>query len=141
MSAQPYTVAAAVAAELVAQFAGEMTVTSKALPGATLAELASPLATVVPRTVEPTQVSRALVTKDVVIEIGIQQHLDDTDTDTQVAALAALAEAVLDHLWRLPLPTLPAAQFLAAELNPICDTDLLRSMRVYCGIVRVTYRV
>lgn len=135
-----FDIAIAVAAELNAGFAGEFTAAVVAAPLRAVDELQVLTVQVVPRAVQPAQVSRGTRAVDVTVDIGIQQHLG-AEFEGNAPALAAKAEAVLAYMWDRTLASKPAARFVGAVLEPVVDHELLRSKHVFLSVVSVTYRV
>ncbi|OPZ26316.1 MAG: hypothetical protein BWZ02_02078 [Lentisphaerae bacterium ADurb.BinA184] len=134
-----FDIAAAVAAELNTGFAGEFTATLTALPGAGIDDLETSRVSVVPRAVQPAQATRTRRGLDVTVDIGIQRKVG-ADLESDVPALAGLAQRVLDFLWRRPLAAAPTAVFLDAVNEPVFAPEHLEQLRVFTSVVTVSYR-
>lgn len=134
-----FDIAAAVTAELNTGFAGEFTAVLTALPGAKIEDLEAVKVSVVPKALQPAQATRAGRSLEVTVDIGIQKRIG-ADLDTDVLALADLAQRVLDYLWRRPLATAPGAVFLNAANEPVFAPEHLEQMRVFTSVVTVSYR-
>ena len=135
-----FDIAAAVVTELNTGFAGEFTAERTPLPGAAIDELKDLKVAVVPKSLAPVQVTRRDRALDVTVDIGIQKKLGGT-LEAEVESLCGLAERITAFLPDQRLSAVPGAAFQSVVNEPIYDPEHLQQLRVFTGVVSVTYRV
>lgn len=104
-----------------------------------LEDLATLQVTVVPRALEPSLAARGTRTRDVTVEIGVQQQVDPASLPA-VDALVTLVEELVDDLEGQRLPDYPNAAFVSLTSEPIAAAEHLREKRVFTALIAVTYR-
>ena len=141
MSSQVATVAAAVVTALNAgTFVSAFTAERKYLPAVTLETLADALKVyVVPRTRVLERASRAVVEKDLRVDVAIMKRFGTTDP-TDIDPLMELSEQIADFFVPGALSGTDAF-FVRAEQDPIIDYEKLATDRVFMGVVSLTFRV
>lgn len=95
---------------------------------------------VVPRAVLVTGASRSTNYYDLSVDIGVQRRVDPNDP-AQVDALLDLVEQIGDHLRLKRLDTLPAAQWIGSEHEPVLAAEHLERLSVFTSVLTVTYRL
>ena len=95
---------------------------------------------VVPRSLTVAAASRSSGFFDAAIDIGVQRRVDPDDP-AQVDALHGLVEQVGDRLRLSPLETLPGAQWIASEHDPLLAAEHLERLSVFTSVLTVTYRL
>jgi hypothetical protein len=150
MASQTAAIADGVAAALNAApggtFSQAFTAERKYQPQFTLADLAVLRVSVVPRGRDLERLTRALVRKDVLIDVGLHKHLPD-DTDPAAAAGNAsidpylqLAEEIADY-FESAKPAAAGAPFLRSEHAALWDPQRLRENRIFFSLITLTYRL
>ena len=138
--ATAFDIAAAVVTELNTGFPAEFTAERTPLPGAKLDELTDLKVSVVPKSMEPVQVTRGTRALDVTIDVGIQKKLG-AGLEAEVESLCGLAERILKFFPGHALSEAPGAQFQSVVNDPIYDPEHLQQLRVFTSVVSVTYRI
>lgn len=115
-----------------------ITAVREVLPEFDLAQLAQPRVSVVPKAIETTGATRALVQFDYQVDIGVQQKL--TDPQTQVPQLCSLVEQIGNYLRRRPLPQVPGLAWVSQQMDPIYAPPHLAEQRVFTSVLTLTYR-
>lgn len=128
-------IADAVAAELSVL---PLNVQRRVLPEYELAELKELVVTVVPKSVQITNVTRQSTGYEVAIDIGIQQKVG-TDLDAEVLVLSGVVSDIAAYLNRRTLAAYPAARFKSIANEPVYASDVLHERRVFVSVVTVTY--
>ncbi len=108
-------------------------------PRFNLAEMDVLHVSVVPRSITEKQLSRALVSYDCGIDVGIQQRtpMDQPTLD----ALTKLVAEIADRLRNNPLTAMPDARLMALNNEPVFAPDHLDELRQFTSVLTVTYRV
>ncbi len=143
MSSVTLELADAVAATLNAgAFSQEFTAVRSHLPDYDLSEVKALTVTVVPKSLEIAKASRESAYFDAAIDIGVQQKIDgDAEAArAMVDGLIALVEEIVDHLRGRRLEGAPDAVWMAIANDPVFDRDHMERLRVFTGVVTVTYR-
>lgn len=116
-------------------------------PRRELIELADPVVTVVPKAIALSGASRSTVTRDVQVDVALQQKLantntpdSDADTDAAIDPLAALAESLAEHLSRRRLDAPPAVAWRQTEADPLYVVEHLDELAVFTAVITLTYR-
>ena len=129
-------IADAVAAELANL---PMTVHRRVLPSFELAELKDLTVTVVPKSVQITNVTRDATGYEVAIDIGIQRKIGK-DTDAEVATLSGVVSSIIAFLNRRSLATCNA-RFKTLANEPVYAPEMLSEKRLFLSVVTATYLV
>jgi len=95
---------------------------------------------VVARSVQVTGATRSTNFFDVSTDIRVQRRVDPNDP-AQIDALLDLVEQIGDHLRLKALDTMPSAQWLASEHDPILAAEHLERLSVFTSVLTVTHRV
>jgi len=95
---------------------------------------------VVPRSLTVANASRATNFFDAAIDVGVQRKVDPNDP-AQIDALLDLVERIGDHLRLKRLGTLPEAQWLTSEHDPILAAEHLERLSVFTSVLTLTYRL
>lgn len=95
---------------------------------------------VVPRSLTVANASRATNVFDASIDVGVQRKVDPNDP-AQIDALLDLVERIGDHLRLKRLGTLPEAQWLTSEHDPILAAEHLERLSVFTSVLTLTYRL
>lgn len=98
--------------------------------------------TVVPKSQEIAKASRDSAYFDAAIDVGVQKKIegDEAESRAMVDGLIALVEEIVDRLRGRRLEAAPDAVWMAIANDPIFDRDHLDRLRVFTGVVTVTYR-
>jgi len=118
-------------------FCEPIVVMRRVLPEFELAELKTLTVTVVPKSVEMTNVTRQSTSYEVAIDIGIQQKIGK-DTDAEVLRLSGIVSEIVAFLNRR---TLPPARFKTIANEPVYAPEMLGEKRLFLSVVTVTYTV
>lgn len=104
-----------------------------------LAEMDQLHVSVVPRSIAEKQLSRALVSYDCGIDVGIQQRspLDQTSLDGLTKLVAEIAE----RLRSTRLSVLPDARLMQIANEPVFAPVHLGELRQFTSVLALTYRV
>jgi hypothetical protein len=94
----------------------------------------------VPRSLTVANASRATNVFDASIDVGVQRKVDPNDP-AQIDALLDLVERIGDHLRLKRLGTLPEAQWLTSEHDPILAAEHLERLSVFTSVLTLTYRL
>jgi len=94
---------------------------------------------VVPRSITEKQLSRALVSYDCRIDVGIQQRspMDQPTLDALTTLVAEIAERLRTH----KLSLLPEARLVQLNNEPVFAPDHLDELRQFTSVISATYRV
>lgn len=95
---------------------------------------------VVPRGVVVANASRSMNFFEVSIDVGVQKRVDP-EQPAQVDALHDLVEQISDHLRLKRLDTMPEAQWLTSEHEPVLAAEHLERLSVFTSVLTVTYRL
>ena len=108
-------------------------------PRFNLADMDTLHVSVVPRSITEKQLSRALVSYDCGIDVGIQQRspMDQPTLD----ALTKLVAEIADRLRSNPLTAMPDARLMALNNEPVFAPDHLDELRQFTSVLSATYRV
>jgi len=108
-------------------------------PRFNLAEMDTLHVSVVPRSITEKQLSRALVSYDCGIDVGIQQRspMDQPTLD----ALTKLVAEIADRLRNNPLTAVPDARLIQLNNEPVFAPDHLDELRQFTSVLSATYRV
>ena len=94
---------------------------------------------VVPKDVDSEIASRTEDFNEYKIDIGIQQKVNDIDTE--VPTLLLFVKEVLNFIKRKKLPTTPQAHYVRLQNKPIYDVKQLAEAKVFTTVITVTYKV
>jgi len=108
-------------------------------PRFNLAEMDTLHVSVVPRSITEKQLSRALVSYDCGIDVGVQQRspMDQPTLD----ALTKLVAEIADRLRNNPLTAMPDARLIQLNNEPVFALDHLDELRQFTSVLSATYRV
>jgi hypothetical protein len=95
---------------------------------------------VVPRGVVVANASRSMNFVDVSIDVGVQKRVDP-EQPAQVDALHDLVEQIGDHLRLSRLDTMPEAQWIGTEHEPVLAAEHLERLSVFTSVLTITYRL
>ncbi len=95
---------------------------------------------VVPRSLTVANAARTLNYFDVSIDVGVQKRIDPNDPG-QIDSLLGLVEQIGDHLRLQRLDTMPEAQWLSTEHEPVLATEHLERLSVFTSVLTLTYRL
>ena len=134
-------IADAIVAELQSgSFSESVTVVRRVLPEYQLSELKALTVTVVPKSVQITNITRESSSYEVAVDIGIQQKISK-DTDAEVTRLSGIVTEVVNFLNRRTLAALPQVQFKSVANEPVYAPEHLSENRLFTSIVTLTYKV
>jgi len=136
------TLADAIAASINAQtFNPPVTAERSHLPIFDLGQVGDAIkVSVVPRSLTVANASRTLNFFDASIDVGVQKRVDPNDP-AQIDALLDLVEQIGDHLRLKRLDTLPEAQWLTSEHDPVLAAEHLERLSVFTSVLTLTYRL
>lgn len=120
-------------------FTEPVTVARRVLPAYELTELKDLTVTVVPKSVQMTNITRDATRYQVAVDIGIQQKIGK-DTDAEVLRLSGIVSQIVAVLNRRSFPAL-GAQFTTLANEPVYAPDFLSEKRLFLSVVTVTYTV
>ena len=128
-------------------FAMAFTAERHYLPRYELSEMQDLRVTVVPKEMTTTTVSRGAVSRDVTVDVAVQQKLDapgnpapgseQADTD----ALMDLSEAIAEHLRVTALLGMPGPMWIQTEHTAIYAPEHLEQMRQFTSVMAFTFRI
>ncbi len=95
---------------------------------------------VVPRSLTVANASRSLNFFDASIDVGVQKRVDPEDA-SQIDTLLGLVEQIGDHLRLKRLDTMPEAQWLSSEHEPVLAAEHLERLSVFTSVLTITYRL
>ncbi|TVQ33882.1 MAG: hypothetical protein EA376_01220 [Phycisphaeraceae bacterium] len=95
---------------------------------------------IVPRSATVSPASRASNFFDLAIDIGVQKRIDP-EAPAQIDALLDLVEQIGDHLRLKRLDTMPEAQWLTSEHEPVLAAEHIERFSVFTSVLTVTYRI
>lgn len=121
-------------------FSEPIVVSRRVLPEYELAELKDLTVTVVPKSVQITNITRQPSSFDVTVDIGIQQKIGK-DTDAEVQRLSGVVTELVSYLDRRPLMGLPTVQFKSIVNDPVYVPEHLSQQRLFTSILTLTYKV
>ena len=115
------------------------------IPQYELAEMQTLRVTVVAKEMTTSTASRGAASRDVTVDVAVQQKLDAPGSPaTEKAATDALmdlSEAIADHLRITPLIGQSIAKWLRTEHTAIYAPEHLEQMRQFTSVATLTYRV
>jgi len=123
-----------------AAFSEPLAVSRRVLPEYELPELKDLTVTVVPKSVQITNITRQSSSFDVSVDIGIQQKIG-RDTDTDVQRLSGVVTEIVSYLNRRSLAGLPAVQFKSIANEPVYVPEHLSENRLFTSVLTLTYKV
>ena len=135
-------IADAIAASLNAQgFTPQVTAARSHLPIFDLGQVGDALqVSVIVRSVTVEGATRTSNFFDVSTDIGVQKRVDSNDP-SQIDALLDLVEQIGDHLRLRRLDTMPEAQLITSEHDPVLAAEHLERLSVFTSVLTVTHRV
>lgn len=95
---------------------------------------------VVPRSLTVESAARTLNFFDMSIDAGVQKRVDPNDP-AEIDALLDLVEQIGDHLRLKRLGTMPEAQWLSSEHDPVLAAEHLERLSVFTSVLTLTYRL
>ena len=95
---------------------------------------------VVPRSLTVENATRTSNFFDASIDIGVQKRVDPNDP-AQIDELLDLVEQIGDQLRLSRLGTMPEAQWLTTEHDPVLAAEHLERLSVFTSVLTVTHRV
>lgn len=144
-TAREHTVAQAVADALnaapggaAAAFGAAFTAVRRHLVRFDTVELATLRVAVVPMAKPSSAAARTLWNERVLVGVAVQKKLDQGDDQTQLDALALLAEKIEDYLKDDDRGPMAGGSLIDVERSPTADPDALAE-REYRAIIRLTY--
>lgn len=121
-------------------FSEPLTVSRRVLPEYELSELKALTVSVVPKSVEITNVTRQSSSYLVAVDVGIQQKIGK-DTDVEVARLSGVVSEIVQFLNRHRLIDIPGAVFVSIANEPVYAPEHLSEKRLFTSILTVHYKV
>ncbi|AQT67942.1 hypothetical protein STSP2_01094 [Anaerohalosphaera lusitana] len=122
------------------QFSKAFTAERKLLPEFSLAQLKDLTVTVVPRSVDTTNASRAMRQYEHQVDVGIQKKLTGK-VDDELPGLMTLTEEIAEFFACLALPDVPNAVWAGCHNEPIYSPSHLSEHRTFFSILTLTYKV
>lgn len=134
-------IADAIVTELqAASFSEPLVISRRALPEFELSELKDLTVTVVPKSVEITNITRDSSSFDVAVDIGIQQKIGK-DTDAEVQRLSGIVTELVSYLNRRTPASLPGVQFKSIANEPVYAPEHLSQKRLFTSVITLHYKV
>lgn len=93
---------------------------------------------VVPKAVKVINIARDMHSKELQVDIGIQQKISD---DEYIEVLLYLAEQLVGLFDKKRLPAMPEAVCVKIENDPVYDPETLRQYRQFLSVVTLTFKV
>jgi len=121
-------------------FSEPIVVARRVLPEYELAELKELTVTVVPKSVQITNITRQSSSFDVAVDIGIQQKIGK-DTDAEIMRLSGVVTELVSYLNRRPLTGLPVVQFKSIANEPVYVPEHLSQSRLFTSVLTLSYKV
>ena len=117
------------------QFSQSFTAAAKALPEYDLAQLKSLMVSVVPKSAELINLTRAATNLEIEVDIAIQKKVSK-DLELDVEALLTLVSEIVKFVNRKDLEN---AKFKKVANEPIYSTEHLNDKRLFTSLITVTY--
>jgi hypothetical protein len=115
------------------------------LPRYELSEMQTLCVTVVPKESTTAMASRGAASREVTVDVAVQQKLDapgnPATEQATTDALMSLSEAIADHLRVTALVGQPSARWLRTEHTAIYAPEHLEQMRQFTSVATLTFRV
>jgi hypothetical protein len=112
-----------------------LNVSAAAIPATELDKLSGTVLSVVPRSLEAVEITRASFRRTYGIDVGYQKRVA---ADTEVPTLCEAVETLLAYLWNRQLSGV-AVRFVSAKIEPVYVTEHLQQFRVFTSVVRLEY--
>jgi len=116
----------------------EFTAVMMLLPEFELKDMKTLKVTVVPKAVKFENMTRDTSSREVQIDIGVQQKTADSE---RIAALLQLVEDIIAVFDRKRLTDYPSALCVKVAIDPIYDPEHLRQMRQFTSVITLTFKV
>ena len=124
-----------------ASFSRPVTAERAYLPRYELSEMRDLRVTVVPKQMATTTASRGAASRDVTLDVAVQQKLAPGSSERdQNDELMVLSEQIAEHLRTATLVGQPGAKWVRSEHTAIYAPEHLEQMRQFTSVVSVTYR-
>jgi len=137
----PLYIADGIVAELAGNsFSEPLVIARRVLPEYEIAELKALTVTVVPKSVQITNITRQSSSFEVAVDVGIQQKIGK-DTDAEVARLSGVVSEIVMFMNRRKLTGFPAAVFVSIANEPVYAPEHLSEKRLFTSILTVHYKV
>ena len=134
-------IADAIVAELEGStFSEPLVVTRRVLPEYQIADLKALTVTVVPKSVDISNITRNSSSFEVAVDVGIQQKIGK-DTDTEVTRLSGVVSEIVAFLNRRKLTNVSGAIFVSIANEPVYAPEHLSEKRLFTSIITLTYKV
>ncbi len=117
------------------QFSQQFTAAAKALPEYDLAQLKSLMVSVVPKSAELINLTRAVTNLEIEVDIAVQKKVSK-DLDGDVEALLTLVSEIVKFVNRKDLEN---AKFKKVANEPIYSSEHLNDKRLFTSLITVTY--
>ena len=108
------------------------------IPEYDLKTLKSIKVSVVPKAIKEINIARTMESKEIQIDIGIQQKITD---ERYLEILLNLVEEIADLFTQKRLADVPEALCIRTENNPVYDPEHLRQMRQFTSVITLTFKV
>lgn len=111
-----------------------------AAPRKEIKDLDTLAVSVIPASIEYRREARGRLCYTVVVDVGIQKHLDGTQTDA-VAELGSLVDCVARYMTARTLAAKPAAKHTGTVNDPLYIPEHLLQKRVFTSVVSLKYQL
>lgn len=123
-------------------FSAAFTAVRKVHPEYDLAELKNLTVTVVPKSVQIVTQTRAMCYRDIAIDIGIQQKLENPSAfDERVDALGTVVDEIADYMRQRTLSTATYAVWVSITNDPVYAPEHLAEQHLFTSVLTLTYRM
>ena len=120
-------------------YSQSFTAVRKVLPVYELADLKNLTVTVVPKSVEITNITRDMSQYDMQVDIGIQKHLASGDNiDTVVNSLGDLVDEIIEYM-RTKSP-LAGVSWVEMKNDPVYSMEHLIEKRTFTSVITLAYK-
>jgi len=116
----------------------EFTAAMLLLPEFELKDMKTLKVTVVPKAVKSENLTRDTSSREVQVDIGVQQKTADSE---RIAALLKLVEDIIAVFERKRLTDYARAVCVKGENDPVYDLEHMRQMRQFTSVITLTFKV
>lgn len=121
-------------------FGVTFTAERKIIPTYKLTELDEVKVSVVPRSIDISQATRATSAYEIGVDVGVQRKVGKTTETADVEELAELTGEIVEYITQRNLSALPGIRWQVTKNDPIYDADMLEEQRVFMSVISLTYR-
>ncbi len=121
-------------------FSENFTAIFKLVPKYEISELSELKVTVVPRTYDMANLTRAATEYDFTIDIGIQKKLTTADVEAECVELYPVVDEIIDFLRKLEFTQTPWAKQTTISNSPVVSVEHLDENRVFSSLITIGYK-